>query len=399
MSVTKDKKRGTWMVYIRYKDWKGEKQIHTKRGFPTKREALEYEREFLLKKSKDVTMGFSKFVEIYMEDIKPRIKLNTYLTKKHTIETKILPYFKKKSLSEISVTDVIQWQNELLGMRDEHDRPYSQTYLRTVQNQLNAIFNHAERYYDLSVNPAKKAGKMGKAKSKEMLFWTKDEYLKFAEVMKEKPVSYYAFEILYWTGIREGELLALEKGDFNIPGRKLSISKSFQHLQGEDYITSPKTEKSNRTIELPEFLCQEMEDYFGMLYGCDEHTRLFTFSKSYLHHEMDRGAKQAGVKRIRIHDIRHSHVAHLIELGFSPVAIAERMGHESISVTFNYSHLYPSRQKMLAEKLNGERGLDAENLFSLSDGGGDKDYDLDGVFGSGFDTRDTKNRDGDEFHR
>ena len=293
------------MVYIRYKDWKGEKQIHTKRGFPTKREALEYEREFLLKKSKDVTMGFPKFVEIYMEDIKPRIKLNTYLTKKHIIETKILPYFEKKSLSEVSVTDVIQWQNELLGMRDEHDRPYSQTYLRTVQNQLNAIFNHAERYYDLSVNPAKKAGKMGKAKSKEMLFWTKDEYLKFAEVMKEKPVSYYAFEILYWTGIREGELLALEKGDFNIPGRKLSISKSFQHLQGEDYITSPKTEKSNRMIELPEFLCQEMEDYFGMLYGCDEHTKLFTFSKSYLHHEMDRGAKRAGVKRIRIHDIRY----------------------------------------------------------------------------------------------
>ena len=86
MSVSKDKKRGTWMVYIRYKDWKGEKQIHTKRGFPTKRDALEYEREFLLKKSKDVTMGFPKFVEIYMEDIKPRIKLNTYLTKKHISE-------------------------------------------------------------------------------------------------------------------------------------------------------------------------------------------------------------------------------------------------------------------------------------------------------------------------
>lgn len=107
-------------------------------------------------------------------------------------------------------------------------------------------------------------------------------------------------------------------------------------MQGEDYITSPKTEKSNRVIELPEFLCREMEDYFGMLYKCDEHTRLFTFSKSYLHHEMDRGAKAAGVKRIRIHDLRHSHVAHCIELGFSPLAIAERMGHEGINITFNY---------------------------------------------------------------
>ena len=150
---------------------------------------------------------------------------------------------------------------------------------------------------------------MGKAKGKEMLFWTKEEYLQFSEVMKDKPVSYYAFEVLYWTGIREGELLALERGDFNIPDRKLTINKSYQHLQGKDYITSPKTEKSNRVIELPEFLCREMEDYFGMLYKCDEHTRLFTFSKSYLHHEMDRGAKAAGVKRIRIHDLRHSHVS------------------------------------------------------------------------------------------
>ena len=291
-----------------------------------------------------------------MEDMKPRLKLNTFLTKRHIIETKIIPYFEKKSLAEITATDVIQWQNQLLSMRDENGMPYSQTYLRTIQNQLSAIFNHACRFYGLSVNPSKQAGKMGKAKGKEMLFWTKEEYLKFAEVMKDKPVSYYAFEVLYWTGIREGELLALEKGDFNIKDRKLTINKSYQHLQGEDYITSPKTEKSNRVIELPDFLCREMEDYFGMLYKCDEHTRLFTFSKSYLHHEMDRGAKVAGVKRIRIHDLRHSHVAHCIELGFSPLAIAERLGHEGINITMNYAHLYPSKQKALADKLDEDRG-------------------------------------------
>ena len=196
---------------------------------------------------------------------------------------------------------------------------------------------------------------MGKAKGKEMLFWTKEEYLKFSEVMKDKPVSYYAFEVLYWTGIREGELLALERGDFNITDRKLTINKSYQHLQGEDYITSPKTEKSNRVIELPEFLCREMEDYFGMLYKCDEHTRLFTFSKSYLHHEMDRGAKVAGVKRIRIHDLRHSAISLLIEMGFSALAIAERVGHESIDITYRYAHLFPTKQTEMADKLDVER--------------------------------------------
>lgn len=355
MSASKDTQRGTWKVYIRYKDWQGENQIHTKRGFATKREELEYEREFLLKKTKDVNMGFPQFVEIYMEDMKPRLKLNTFLTKTHIIQSKIIPYFKNKSLAGITATDIIQWQNKLLSMRDENNRPYSQTYLRTVQNQLSAIFNHACRFYGLANNPSKQAGKMGKAKSKEMLFWTKEEYLKFAEVIKDKPISYYAFEMLYWTGIREGELLALERGDVNLETRKLTINKSYQRLEGEDYITTPKTEKSNRVIELPEFLCEELEDYFGMLYKCDEKTRLFTISKSYLHREMDRGAKLAGVKRIRIHDLRHSHVAHCIELGFSPVAIAERMGHEGINITYNYAHLYPSAQKTLAEKLNADR--------------------------------------------
>ena len=160
---------------------------------------------------------------------------------------------------------------------------------------------------------------------------------------------------------REGELLALTRGDIDLEKRRLRISKSFQHVKGQDLITTPKTEKSNREIELPQFLCDELEDYFCMLYKCDPDTRLFDLSKSYLHHEMDRGVKETGVKRIRIHDLRHSHVAYLIELGFSPVEIAERLGHESISVTYTYSHLYPSKQRNMADRINEDReGEDAD---------------------------------------
>ena len=196
---------------------------------------------------------------------------------------------------------------------------------------------------------------MGKKKAKEMLFWTKDEFFQFIETMKNKPMSYYAFEVLFWTGIREGELLALTRGDVDLEKKILHIRKSYQRLEKKDVITEPKTEKSNRDINLPDFLCDELEDYFGMLYKCSDDTRLFGVSKHYLQHEMQRGCKESGVKRIRIHDLRHSHVAYLIELGFSPVEIAERMGHESISVTFTYSHLYPSKQKSLADKLNEDR--------------------------------------------
>lgn len=209
MAVYKDKWNGykgdTWRVAVYYKDWKEIRRKHEKRGFATKKEALAYEREYIAKTSKDTNMGFDTFVDIYMSDIKPQIKLSTYVTKENIINAHICSYFENKSLSEITANDILQWQNALLSLRDDDGKGYSQTYLRTIQNQLNAIFNHAVKYYDLPKNPCIANKKMGKSKSKEMLFWTMDEYLKFSEVMKEKPISYYAFQILYWTGIRCGD--------------------------------------------------------------------------------------------------------------------------------------------------------------------------------------------------
>ena len=197
---------------------------------------------------------------------------------------------------------------------------------------------------------------MGTEVPKEMDFWTKEEYLKFSEAMMDKPRSYYAFEMLYWCGIREGELLALTPADFDFDKNTVSINKSYQRLNGQDLITTPKTEKSNRIIKMPQFLADEMKDYLKMLYDVGENERMFAITKSYLHREMDRGSKEAGVKRIRIHDIRHSHVSHLIDMGFSAIAIADRVGHESIDITYNYAHLFPSKQTEMADKLNMERG-------------------------------------------
>ena len=267
----------------------------------------------------------------------------------------IVPYFENRKIAEIEPKDIIAWQNELLAYRDEKGASYSTTYLKTIHGQLSAIFNHAVRYYHLPCNPAQKAGTMGTEEHKEMSFWTKEEYLKFAEEMMDKPVSYYAFEMLYWCGIREGELLALTPADFDFERQTLTINKSYQRLKGRDVITSPKTSKSNRTIKMPKFLCEEMEEYLNSLYGIQTNERIFQISKSYLHHEMDRGAKAAGVKRIRIHDLRHSAISLLIEMGFSALAIAERVGHESIDITYRYAHLFPTKQTEMAEKLNEER--------------------------------------------
>ena len=161
MSVHKNEDNGTWYVMARYTNWKGEHKQKCKRGFPTKREAQEWERTFQLQNAADMDMSFEAFTELYEKDIRPRLKENTWLTKEHIIKTKILPYFGKRNISEITTKDVIAWQNELLAFRDEKKQPYSQTYLKTVHNQLSAIFNHAVRHYDLQSNPAAKAGSMG----------------------------------------------------------------------------------------------------------------------------------------------------------------------------------------------------------------------------------------------
>ena len=362
MPVFKNEDNGTWYVMARYVNWKGERKQKCKRGFATKKEAQEWERKFQLQNSSDLDMSFEAFTELYINDVKNRLKENTWLTKEHIIRTKILPFFGKLKISEISTKEIITWQNEMLAYRDEKKKPYSQTYLKTLHNQLSAIFNHAVRYYELRSNPAAKVGNMGSEEHKEMLFWTKEEYKKFSFEMMDKLVSFYAFEMLYWCGIREGELLALTAADFNFDKETVTINKSYQRLHGEDVITTPKTKKSNRTIKMPHFLCEEMQEYLGMLYGLKKKDRIFTVTKSYLHHEMDRGAEAAGVKRIRIHDLRHSHISLLIDMGFSAVAIADRVGHESIDITYQYAHLFPSKQTEMADRLDDLGKGDFENV-------------------------------------
>ena len=362
IAVYKDEKTNTWMVYYRVTDWKGDRKQSTKRGFPTKREAFAWEREFLNKTQADLSMTFASFIETYTVDMKNRIKENTWQTKEHIIRTKILPYFGKRKISDIQPRDISAWQNEMIKGCDKNGKKYSPVYLKTLHNQLSAIFNHAVKFYGLKENPAAKVGNMGKARSREMLFWTQEEYQKFAFAVMDKPISYYAFEMLYWCGIREGELLALTAGDFDFERGTVTINKSYQCIDGRDVITEPKTPKSNRVIKMPDFLIEEIKECLSKLYGLQKSDRVFNITKNYLHREMTRGADEAGVKRIRIHDLRHSHISLLIEMGYSAVAIADRVGHESINITYNYAHLFPSTQTDMADKLNNFRKEPTQNV-------------------------------------
>ena len=280
-------KTGAWYVQCYYSDIDGNRKHKVKRGFATKGEALAWETEFLACADGSMSMPFEAFVKRYSEDVRPRLKLNTWLTKEHIIRTKIVPFFGPKRMCDISPKDVVDWQNKMVGSYDDEGKPYSGTYLRTINNQLSAIFNHAVKYYGLGKSPAAPTIKIGERQGSEMKFWTKEQCLAFSEEVMDKPASFYAFEILY-----------------------------------------PEERRA---------------------------CRIFCFTKSYLHHEMKRGCAACGLEPIRIHDLRHSHVSLLIEMGFSAIAIADRLGHETYEMTLRYAHLFPSKQSDMAAALDQRR--------------------------------------------
>ena len=364
MPAYKDEKTGKWFAKFYYTNWQGIKKQKWKRGFATKKEALGFERDFLEKQSANPDMTFQNLYEIYMEDMAARLKQSTLLTKKAVLQTHILPFFGSKPINEIKASDVRRWQAKLMSSPNN----YSQTYLKKINTELNSIINYAKRFYDLNTNPCGKAGTIGKAKAEEMDYWTYDEYIAFRDGVKDKSLSYICFEVLYWTGMREGELLALSPADIDLDNKTISINRTYQRIEGKDVFTSPKTRKSKRKIPIPDFLCQELSDYIQSRYMLDADERLFPITKSYLSHEMIRGCKNTGVKKIRIHDIRHSHASLLINQGCDALMLADRLGHEKVSTTLNtYSHLFPHKQQELVHSLESLQATDSPTPDPPSD--------------------------------
>ena len=364
MPAYKDEKTGKWFAKFYYTNWQGIKKQKWKRGFATKKEALGFERDFLEQQSANPNMTFQNLYEIYMEDMAARLKQSTLLTKKTVLQTHILPFFGSKPINEIKASDVRRWQAKLMSSPNN----YSQTYLKKINTELNGIINYAKRFYDLNTNPCGKAGTIGKAKAEEMDYWTYDEYIAFREGVKDKSLSYICFEVLYWTGMREGELLALSPADIDLDNKTISINRTYQRIEGKDVFTSPKTRKSKRKIPIPDFLCQELSDYIQSRYMLDADERLFPVTKSYLSHEMIRGCKKTGAKKIRIHDIRHSHASLLINQGCDALMLADRLGHEKVSTTLNtYSHLFPHKQQELVHSLESLQATDSPTPEPPSD--------------------------------
>ncbi len=342
--------RTKWYANFYYTDWTGSQKHKCKRGFDTKRAAKEYEVAFLDKYSKNPTILFSSLASNYMEDMQHRLKPTTLRGKQTIIEKKLIPYFGKLQICNIDAEMIRRWQNELIAYRDEKGQPYAETYLYTINAQLSAILNYAVSYYKLPSNPCRIAGFIGKNRADEMNFWTQEE---FEHAMKyEKKITYQiAFKILFYSGIREGELLALTPQDILRDEAAIDINKNYAVVDGLEFFLTPKTKRSIRTVTIPETLHKQILDFVDSM-ALEPEERIFYVKKDGLLTEFRRMTKRAGNKPIRIHDLRHSHVAMLVNMGVIIEEVSHRLGHDSVKTTWDtYSHLYPGTDKVLAQKI------------------------------------------------
>ena len=183
MSVYKNPKTGKWYCIFRVTDWTGKRKQVKKSGFARRADALEYERDMLAKESGSLDMTFGALVDLYMADVKPRLRPTTYDSKVWTFEKKILPYFRDQNVVDITPAKIRKWQAEMMS------RGYAPTYLKTMHGQMVAVFNYAMKYYSLPSNPAVAAGSMGKRNADDMDFWTLDEFERFIAGMDGDPTS------------------------------------------------------------------------------------------------------------------------------------------------------------------------------------------------------------------
>lgn len=363
MPAYKDKNTGKWIARFYYTDFHGITKQKKARGFIKKKDALAFERDYLERLQGSSDMSLKYLWENYQDDKEFEIKETTWVVKRQIVNLKILPYLGDYPINQIDERVVRKWQNQIQSLTDKAGKRYTQTYLKRINNELSALINHAVKYYKLPYNPLHVTGSIGQKHADEKQHWTLEQ---FNEAMafydnwdrnshKRVNVQTYKliFNILFYTGIRLGELLALTGNDFK--EGKLSITKSYAKLEGRDIISTPKTKSSIRTISVPTHVIELLNEYIEMIYDYNPNDRLFLHvHKSNISRQPNLIARETKLPHIRTHDLRHSHASLLIKKGVNFKVIQQRLGHKDNQTTLNtYSHLWSSAHQEVAELLNG----------------------------------------------
>lgn len=350
MPATKDKVTGKWESFFRYTDITGKIVPKHKRGFSTKKEALTWEREFLLQKSSDLNMSFKSLLELYREDFILRAKTSSYSTLKYSL--KKYEYFNNYKVVDITPKVIRAWQSKLLKEN------YSNNYLKGLQKRLQGIFTYAQNVHGLKENPIKKTGLVKSYElQKEKEFWTRDEFNLFLTGIEENNIFYISlFNLLFYSGARIGEVLALTVKDIDFSKNQIKINKTFARIDKKDVVTIPKTATSIRVVDLHEEVMLLLKKQINTLYEPDKDTRIYPVMREAVRKRMMDFIKISGVKKIRLHDIRHSHVALLINIGVNIFEISRRIGHADASITSRvYAHIYETSGRKIADLLSATK--------------------------------------------
>ena len=345
MSVYKDKTNGKWKAEVNIT---GENP-HRKRktGFPTKKAALEWEREYIEKFNFSCRIKFETLLEEYLKDFKKRRKEISFLNKKQICKNHILPFFKNYQLESITPALIRKYQNDYLL-----ETKLKKSSINLIESHLIAILNFAVKFYDLKENAFNKVDKVGSGKTeKKMKIWTIDEFNKFIEHVETEPF-YTIFNLLFFTGLRKGELLALTLKDIDFEKNIINVDKTFHRIEKKDIITPPKNRSSIRKIKIDRDLAEILKTYTSLLYKPSENQRIFQITAETIKKHLYKIIKENELKKISLHDFRHSHASFLIHKNIKIIAVSKRLGHENTTITLKtYAHLYKEDEDKIVDLL------------------------------------------------
>jgi integrase len=345
-----------WSVRFREIDRDGVTQNKRLSGYKTKKEArqayIDYvaEQGSIQDKTEDNRLLFDTLIDSYLEHQKTRVKESSFYDITNKINNRIRPFFAGRFADDVKPKDILEWQQSI--------SEYSYRYKCSLRTLLTAIYHHGERYFELQNIMTRVEGFRNNEAPEEMQYWTPEEFSLFIAKVSDPAMQLY-FRTIYIGGLRRGECEALQWRDIDFAERKIKISKTVTRktIDAPYAITPPKNKTSFRTITMPQSICDDLAAYKKSVAAQLDHY-MFGAEKPPTYRTVDRifaaATEAAGVKKIRIHDLRHSCASLLISRGMSIVAVTERLGHKNVEQTLNtYSHLMPSEADRLASIFDG----------------------------------------------
>ena len=360
--IYKEKNRNTYFVKKNYVDSLGKSQILFKRGFYSIKEAEMYLTDFMANHKNDCTMPLAGVINSYIEycEHEKTLRPSTLKTRNCIINTYILPYFADMPINKVNQRDIIAWHQQI--KRDHPD--LAETYIYEISKTLIFVFKFAVNILDLKNNVAEKCGCIGHARVKRDIYWTLDEYNAFVDALRDEQLAarnhirrkvdtstlIAAFNVLFFMGLRIGELMGLTLDSFDLKHKTLTVNKQYHgHAFNE-----PKTKSSYRTLPLCQVVYDDLRNLIGRLVDDNPNQRLFEpLNPSNIRRALDSGAKLAKVKRIRLHDLRHSCSALLFSRGATALEAQKYLGHSKIATTQDYyGHVYDQDLSNIAKLID-----------------------------------------------